>query len=66
MAISRRNFLKGTGLAAGALVVSNKPAQADVDSPELRTKGLQIHYHGLPLLRRRLRHDCPHQERQGR
>ena len=41
MAISRRNFLKGSGLAAGALVVSNKPAQADVDSPELRTKGLQ-------------------------
>jgi formate dehydrogenase major subunit len=41
MAISRRNFLKGTGLAAGALVVSGKPAQADVDSPVMRTKGLQ-------------------------
>lgn len=41
MAISRRNFLKGSVLAAGAVVVSNKPAQADVDSPELRTKGLQ-------------------------
>ena len=41
MAISRRNFLKGSGLAAGALVLPGKPAQADVDSPELRTKGLQ-------------------------
>ena len=41
MAISRRNFLKGSGLAAGALVLPSKPAQADVDSPELRTKGLQ-------------------------
>jgi formate dehydrogenase major subunit len=41
MAISRRNFLKGSGLAAGALVLPSKPAQADVDSPKLRTKGLQ-------------------------
>ena len=41
MAISRRNFLKGSGLAVGTLLVSNKPVQADVDSPKLRTKGLQ-------------------------
>ena len=40
MTISRRNFLKGAGLAAGSLAVSGKQAQADVDSPEMRTKGL--------------------------
>lgn len=41
MTISRRNFLKGAGIAAGALAVSGEQAQADVDSPEMRTKGLQ-------------------------
>jgi formate dehydrogenase major subunit len=41
MTISRRNFLKGAGLAAGSMAVSGKQAQADVDSPELRTKGLK-------------------------
>ncbi len=41
MGISRRNFLKGGGLAAGTLAVTGKPALAgSVDSPELRTKGL--------------------------
>ncbi len=41
MGISRRNFLKGSGLAAGTLAVTGKPAQASVDSEQLRTKGLQ-------------------------
>jgi formate dehydrogenase major subunit len=42
MAISRRNFLKGGGLAAGALALTGKPAQASADAPELRTRGLQV------------------------
>jgi formate dehydrogenase major subunit len=42
MTISRRNFLKGSGIAAASLVVSGKPAQANVDSPEMRTKGLHV------------------------
>ncbi len=42
MGVSRRNFLKGGGLAAAGLAVSGKPVQAGVDSPELRTKGLQV------------------------
>lgn len=41
MTISRRNFLKGTGMAAGTLALTGKPAQASVDSPVMRTKGLQ-------------------------
>lgn len=41
MAISRRNFLKGSGLAAGAVALTGKPVRASVDSPVLRTKGLQ-------------------------
>jgi formate dehydrogenase major subunit len=41
MAISRRQFLKGSGLTAGALALTGKPAQASADAPELRTKGLQ-------------------------
>jgi len=41
MGISRRSFLKGGGLAAGALALGGKPAHAKADSPELRTKGLQ-------------------------
>ncbi len=41
MGISRRNFLKGSGLAAGTLALTGKPAQAGVDSPQMRTKGLQ-------------------------
>ncbi len=40
MGISRRNFLKGTGLAAGSVALTGKPAKAEVDSPEMRTKGL--------------------------
>ncbi len=42
MDVSRRNFLKGSGLAAGTLAVTGKSAHADVDTPELRTKGLQV------------------------
>ncbi len=42
MGISRRNFLKGSGLAAGTMALTGKPVQASVDSPELRTKGLQV------------------------
>ena len=42
MTISRRNFLKSAGLAAGSLAVTGKPAQANVNSPEMRTKGLQV------------------------
>ncbi len=41
MGISRRNFLKGGSLAAGALALTGKPAQASIDAPELRTRGLQ-------------------------
>jgi formate dehydrogenase major subunit len=41
MTISRRNFLKGGGLAAASLALPVKPAQANVNSPEMRTKGLQ-------------------------
>lgn len=43
MDVSRRNFLKGSALAAGSLAVSGRPAKADPDSPELRTKGLDTH-----------------------
>ncbi len=41
MGISRRNFLKGSGAAVGAVALSRTPAQAGPDSPDLRTKGLQ-------------------------
>lgn len=41
MGISRRNFLKGSGLAAGTLALSGKAAQASADAPGMRTKGLQ-------------------------
>ncbi len=40
MGISRRNFLKGSGLAAGAVAVSGTKAQADVEGSGLRTKGV--------------------------
>ncbi len=42
MGISRRNFLKGSALAAGGVAVSGRPAQANPDSTELRTKGLEV------------------------
>ena len=42
MGISRRNFLKGSGLAAGTLALSGKKAKASADAPHLRTKGLQV------------------------
>jgi formate dehydrogenase major subunit len=41
MGITRRNFLKGSGVAAGTVALAGTPAQAGVDSPDLRTKGLQ-------------------------
>lgn len=41
MSISRRDFLKGSGLAAGALALSGKTAEASVDAPDLRTAGLE-------------------------
>ena len=41
MDVSRRNFLKGAGLTAGSLAVTSKPAQAAIDKPGLRIKGLQ-------------------------
>lgn len=41
MTISRRNFLKGSGLAAGTVALTGKTAKASVDVPTLRTKGLQ-------------------------
>jgi len=41
MGVTRRNFLKGGGVAAAGLAVSAKPASANVDGGELRTKGLQ-------------------------
>jgi formate dehydrogenase major subunit len=41
MGVSRRNFLKGSCLAAGAVALTGTKGKADVDSPELRTKGLQ-------------------------
>lgn len=41
MGISRRDFLKGTGLAAGALALSGTTAEAGSDTPDLRTAGLK-------------------------
>jgi formate dehydrogenase major subunit len=41
MGVSRRQFLKGGGLAAAGLAVTGKPVLAAADSPNLRTKGLQ-------------------------
>jgi formate dehydrogenase major subunit len=41
MGISRRQFLQGGALAAAGVAISGKPAEASVDSPTLRTKGLQ-------------------------
>lgn len=41
MGISRRNFLKGGGLAAGTLALAGTPAQAGVEDEPMRTKGLQ-------------------------
>ena len=41
MGISRRNFLKGSALAAGGLATGAKPVKANPDSEELRTKGLE-------------------------
>jgi formate dehydrogenase major subunit len=40
MGISRRQFLQGGALAAAGVAISGKPAQASVDSPDMRTKGL--------------------------
>lgn len=41
MAISRRKFLQGGALAAAGVALSGKPAEANADAPDLRTKGLQ-------------------------
>ena len=41
MGVSRRNFLKGSCLAAGTVALTGTASKADVDSPELRIKGLQ-------------------------
>lgn len=41
MGVSRRNFLKGSVLAAGSVALTGTTGKANVDSPELRTKGLQ-------------------------
>lgn len=41
MGISRRNFIKGSALTAGAVALTGKAAKANVDSPDLRIKGLQ-------------------------
>jgi formate dehydrogenase major subunit len=41
MDISRRNFLKGSGVAAGTLALGATPAKASIVPPTLRTKGLQ-------------------------
>ncbi len=41
MGISRRNFIKGSCLTAGAVALTGKQSEAGVDSPEMRTKGLQ-------------------------
>ncbi len=43
MGVSRRQFLKGSGIAAAGLAISGKPAQAaGYNSTELRTKGLNV------------------------
>jgi len=42
MDISRRRFLKGSGLAAGALAVGGKTAHAADSMPGLRTKGSEV------------------------
>jgi formate dehydrogenase major subunit len=41
MDVSRRNFLKGSGLAAGSLALTGKVAQSGEIPAEMRTKGLQ-------------------------
>lgn len=41
MGVSRRNFLKGTCLAAGAVALTGTTGNAEVKTPELRIKGLQ-------------------------
>ena len=41
MDVSRRNFLKGSGLAAGSLALTGKVAQAGETPAEMRTKGLK-------------------------
>jgi len=41
MDVSRRNFLKGTGLATGSLLLTGKVAQSGEIPAEMRTKGLQ-------------------------
>ena len=41
MDVSRRSFLKGSGLAAGSLALTGKVAQAGETPAEMRTKGLQ-------------------------
>jgi len=42
MDVSRRNFLKGSGLAAGSLALTGKLAQSGETPPEMRTKGLKV------------------------
>lgn len=41
MAISRRAFLKGGAVAAGAVALNNTPAEASADAPETRIKGVK-------------------------
>ncbi len=41
MDVSRRNFLKGSGLAAGSLALTGKVAQSGEIPADMRTKGLQ-------------------------
>ena len=41
MDVSRRNFLKGSGLAAGSLALTGKVAQSGEIPAEMRTKGLK-------------------------
>ena len=40
MGISRRKFLQSGALAAAGVALAGKPAEASVDAPTLRTKGL--------------------------
>jgi len=39
MGMSRRQFLQGGALAAAGVALSGKPGEANVDAPEMRTKG---------------------------
>ena len=60
MDITRRQFLLGGGAAAAGLAISGKSANArDIDTPELRIKGLKVNNNRLSILCCGMRDDRP-------